>query len=533
MPPPRNRSANDGGGGSQGVQRSYASQLKEHEPLFTTYEHLKGLPRSDSALTMLRKVASMVKPIMRKQGWRVEVLAEFLPPEANLLGLNINKGYKICIRLRYPNNPDLFLPIEQVVDTMLHELSHNVWGAHDSSFHKLWNELRSDYEVLVRKGYTGEGFLSEGRKLGGRGNHVPPSSDMRRLARASAEKRKAQGTLGHGSGQRLGGAPLNLPGRDMRQVIADQVSRRNQINRGCASGRNDAENLSNQSARDSIQTQANEDDANDAAIAQALFELMEQEEAEKLDGTLGYESTSGGLEWSPEKGLYQSDGNLASSSNDEKHPTEEEQLQWAMKASLQSTVHDLTPDSNSIPSSETPLFSGSTQIESAPPVPHDSKPNTQSQPNLLNSNGKTPDKSDSDLTRTATSDQGRRKTDIIEDKAETVVDLTEATSTAQLPSSSSLVHQWACEVCTCINPTQFLACDACGVERPRSVTKPRPKRSQPSRIKSEPTSRADVKIKDSGSTLNQGLGWKCVNCGSFMEHQWWTCSACGMMKASS
>lgn len=69
------------GGGPSGVQRSYASQLKESEPLFNSYEHLQGLPRGDSALQMLRKIASLVKPIMRKRDWRVQVLAEFLPQE--------------------------------------------------------------------------------------------------------------------------------------------------------------------------------------------------------------------------------------------------------------------------------------------------------------------------------------------------------------------------------------------------------------------------------------------------------------------
>jgi len=35
---------------------------------------------------MLRKAASMVKPMMRKRGWKVGTLAEFLPDEPQLLG---------------------------------------------------------------------------------------------------------------------------------------------------------------------------------------------------------------------------------------------------------------------------------------------------------------------------------------------------------------------------------------------------------------------------------------------------------------
>lgn len=122
-PPPKNPRPP-----ANGVQRQTAAQLKEHSALFTTYEHLPNQERADAALLMLRKVASIVKPIMQKHHWHVQVLAEFLPKEQSLLGLNINKGYKICIRLRYHHNPGLFLPIEEVTDTMLHELSHNVWG---------------------------------------------------------------------------------------------------------------------------------------------------------------------------------------------------------------------------------------------------------------------------------------------------------------------------------------------------------------------------------------------------------------------
>lgn len=48
-------------------------------------------------------------------------MTEFYPPERNLLGLNINKGQKICLRLRYSGDERQFLPVEEVTDTMLHE----------------------------------------------------------------------------------------------------------------------------------------------------------------------------------------------------------------------------------------------------------------------------------------------------------------------------------------------------------------------------------------------------------------------------
>ena len=93
----------------------------EHDPVISEYEHEKFRPREAEALQTLRKVASLVKPVMRQRGWTVGILTEFWPPEKNLLGLNWNKGQKICLRLRYPYDERQFLPLEEVVDTMLHE----------------------------------------------------------------------------------------------------------------------------------------------------------------------------------------------------------------------------------------------------------------------------------------------------------------------------------------------------------------------------------------------------------------------------
>lgn len=95
--------------------------MREFDSLISEYQHEKHRPRESEALLMLRKIASLVKPIMRQRAWRVGTLCEFYPHQRNLLGLNVNAGQKICLRLRYPSDPCQFLPLEQVVDTMLHE----------------------------------------------------------------------------------------------------------------------------------------------------------------------------------------------------------------------------------------------------------------------------------------------------------------------------------------------------------------------------------------------------------------------------
>lgn len=248
--------------------------MREIDPVISAYEHLQEKPRQAEALRTLQKVASLVKPIMRQRGWKVGILTEFYPTENNLLGLNWNSGEKICLRLRYPYDEKQFIPMEQVVDTMLHELSHNVHGPHNAQFHALWNQLREEHEQLIRKGYTGEGFLSEGKKLGGK---RIPIDEARRRARAAAEKRKV---LTQGSGQRLGGAPV-MRGTDMRSVIANAASRRATVMRGCASGTKESKGIMDQASKNGFRTKAEEDDANEQAIIQAYIELLQEEEKEK------------------------------------------------------------------------------------------------------------------------------------------------------------------------------------------------------------------------------------------------------------
>jgi hypothetical protein len=60
--------------------------MAEHDALVISYSHLKNFPREKDALHTLKKIASLVKPIMRARGWKVGELAEFYPDQQNLLG---------------------------------------------------------------------------------------------------------------------------------------------------------------------------------------------------------------------------------------------------------------------------------------------------------------------------------------------------------------------------------------------------------------------------------------------------------------
>ncbi|OJD32909.1 zinc metallopeptidase [Diplodia corticola] len=264
------------------------------DPHFGSYVHLRDVPRQTTALLLLKKLASVVTPIMRKRDWKVGELAEFLPPQLNLLGLNVNCGQKIFIRLRYGHDPKQFIAYDTVVDTLLHELAHISCGPHDARFYKLWDELREEYYALKRQGYTGDGFLSVGHRVGGK---AVPLSEVRRQARVSAEKRK---TLSAGSGQKLGGSRVPR-GSDMRSVMADAAERRKKITQGCGSGDHAMEQKVEEEARRlGFRTKAEMDDADRLATAIAMMEGDRDAHRQEMQA-LG--ASQEGLTWSPERGL--------------------------------------------------------------------------------------------------------------------------------------------------------------------------------------------------------------------------------------
>lgn len=332
-------------------------------------------------------------------------------------------------------------------------LSHNECGPHDKKFYKLWDELREEYYALKRQGYTGEGFLGQGQKVGGK---AVPLGEVRRQARAAAEKRKTPST---GSGQKLGGAAAPR-GSDMRKVIADAVERRNKITLGCGSGDHAMERKAEDEARRlGFRTKAEMDDADKLAIAIAMMEG--DRDAHRQDmRELG--ASQEGLSWSPERGLE-----------------------------MASSEHSAGVQNNNVPSA--------TPIKQSFSTPHGTASNSSvSTPR--------PGRPVSRLVgEKPASTQAKSKSEVI--------DLTADSPKKEISQAST----WTCEICTLINDMQHLCCDACGVERPDSVTE-----------------RASMNAQDQAPPVPpRPLGWNCMRCGTFMESKWWTCSACGLMKASS
>lgn len=209
--------------------------LRMPDVFVRSFTHLKDMPKAERALPMLQRVASLVKPIMRKHGWVLPVLSEFFPESTNLLGLNVNGGEKILLRLRPAWASDTFLEEDQVVRVMLHELTHNVHGPHDERFYQFLAGLEDEYDALQRSGYAGEGFFSPGHRLGTGVSHNLPAHLARAKAADAAEKRQNLQAIFRGGG-RLGGRNTVLNNLSPRELAARAAERRKRDELECGSG---------------------------------------------------------------------------------------------------------------------------------------------------------------------------------------------------------------------------------------------------------------------------------------------------------
>lgn len=184
------------------------------------YNELKRKPDSDKALTLLKRLASQVKPILKNRNWTIKNLCEFFPTNPNLLGVNVNRGWKINLRLRPHFDESQFLEYEEILGTLLHEMAHIVRGPHDAQFYKLLEELKRETEDLIVSGYSGEGFFSTGHNLGSRS---VPRYLSKQAAADAAEKRQHLSRLCPPGGVRLGGGgPKNMTPAQLAAMAAEK-----------------------------------------------------------------------------------------------------------------------------------------------------------------------------------------------------------------------------------------------------------------------------------------------------------------------
>lgn len=128
---------------------------------FTRFETLMKYtsPTPFDAEKLLRRFATDpgIVEIMTKRCWQVGTLCEMDPidddeqkrrraedPNVDVLGWNQNFGQRIALRIR---TDDLkgFRTYNSVINTLLHELAHNVFGPHDQNFWNLYAELKKQY----------------------------------------------------------------------------------------------------------------------------------------------------------------------------------------------------------------------------------------------------------------------------------------------------------------------------------------------------------------------------------------------------
>lgn len=195
---------------------------------------LKRYNDRDYALDLLHQMARAVAPIIHQYKFLVGTLCEMFPKNPGLLGLNVNKGQKILIRLRMPHNERSFFPMSDLIGTFLHELVHNVHGPHDAKFYALLDELRTKYE---NGAYATEDYVCEENKLGKLYSapwEVAKTVRQKRLEALSKGKFKAEA-------RRLGGSSVGPSA--MREAMLRAAERRLRDSKWCPLGDLDAIDL--------------------------------------------------------------------------------------------------------------------------------------------------------------------------------------------------------------------------------------------------------------------------------------------------
>lgn len=195
------------------AQAKAASRSKQPSPQYTfqSLETLSGFSHQDKALSILQQLKADpgIIYIMNKNKWNIALLSEMSPiTQPTLLGYNMNKGQKIALRLR-TDDMEGFRYFTDIRRVLVHELTHMVYGEHDSNFWKLCRELElevnkqqgrslyegphfrgaskeseSEWDRIDRGGYQGGTFI-----LGGPSSSQSASRPMREVLAEAAELR--------------------------------------------------------------------------------------------------------------------------------------------------------------------------------------------------------------------------------------------------------------------------------------------------------------------------------------------------------
>ncbi|ETM51318.1 hypothetical protein, variant [Phytophthora nicotianae] len=278
----------------------------------TEVKALVRQPQRAQAQHLLERLAVAVLPILTRRRFHVRRLHEFFPKDGALLGMNVNRGAKIYVRLRPKRTPESFYPYEALLETLLHELTHMVHGPHNEAFYKYLDELKHEMEMLMVRGLVGEegvrfAAAGTGQRLGGDNISVPI-----RVAAVLAAKRREQynSLLGGETSRRLGSlsAASNeiFNPQALRRKILEAAERRRRDNEHCRnvlhpgashevlgieSSDDDEDSTSNgarqqapdSSASDIIVLEEEEDAHETIANVPAVIDLLDDDGEEKHD----------------------------------------------------------------------------------------------------------------------------------------------------------------------------------------------------------------------------------------------------------
>jgi hypothetical protein len=188
-------------------------------------EFVYNTPTPYEAEALLQKLATDpgIIEIMKTRSFKVGVLTEMSPAEAqrrmeqkgtpnmDLLGYNMNNGDMIVLRLRTDNTKG-FRPYHDLINTLIHELTHNVISPHDARFWKLFGELTAQYKKFHR--FWSHGGQSAMGDSGGQFNGFENSTEVEAPA--------------GGFGQILGGEGETLTPAELREKRAGLLQRHSQ-----------------------------------------------------------------------------------------------------------------------------------------------------------------------------------------------------------------------------------------------------------------------------------------------------------------
>ncbi|KAG5421497.1 hypothetical protein I9W82_000588 [Candida metapsilosis] len=190
---------------------------------------LMRYPDRDYANSLLHDAIKQLAPLIHEYNFKVGLVCEMFPKSENLLGLNVNKGQKIMLRLRYHHNDRSFLPMSDILGTFLHELTHNVYGKHDKDFYDYLAKLETRFDEL-RYGRTNSNYRCEENRLGlGRLSSGVVDVRAKRLAAVTKNGFKAETKV-------LGSASVTKP-RSPREAMLAAALRRLEDSKRCHSDR--------------------------------------------------------------------------------------------------------------------------------------------------------------------------------------------------------------------------------------------------------------------------------------------------------